>query len=245
MKVTVTTLTDFIFVLDVSEDLELENFKAFCEIESSFPATEIVIAFNGMPLMNNKKSLKDHGIGDGNVVCLQHILSRSQSNIEQNASVSSFDFSSIQVPNSMRPANTTNRPSEDDPVLIRDMFLANPDQLALLKQNNPRLADALLSGNIDTFASVLREQVQARQDREQQRLRMINADPFDTEAQRLIAEESRQKNIEANMEAATKYFCWVTINPKILNGKGITRHPFLFKILGLIVTPAWGLELRD
>lgn len=84
MKVTVTTLTDYIFVLDVSEDLELENFKAFCEVESGFPATEIAIAFNGMPLMDNKKSLKEHGIKDGDVVILQHMLhSGSQSSVEQ------------------------------------------------------------------------------------------------------------------------------------------------------------------
>lgn len=57
----------------------------------------------------------------------------------------------------------------------------------------------------ETFANVLREQVVARQEREQQRLRMMNAHPFDTEAQRLIAEEIRQKNIEANMEAAMEY----------------------------------------
>lgn len=86
MKVTVTTLTDFIFVLDVSEELELENFKAFCEIESGFPASEIVIAFNGMPLLDNRKTLKDHGIRDGDAVILQHMLSRSQTNFDQNPS---------------------------------------------------------------------------------------------------------------------------------------------------------------
>lgn len=74
MKITITTLTDYIFTLDVSEDLELENFKVFCEVESGFPAPEIVISFNGVLMNDEKKSLKDYGIVDGDVVVLQHML---------------------------------------------------------------------------------------------------------------------------------------------------------------------------
>jgi hypothetical protein len=32
------------------------------------------------------------------------------------------------------------------------MLAANPDQLALLRQNNPRLAEAYQSGSLDEFA---------------------------------------------------------------------------------------------
>nr|XP_012135701.1 PREDICTED: protein DDI1 homolog 2 isoform X2 [Megachile rotundata] len=112
-----------------------------------------------------------------------------------------WDFSSIRVPGTSR--------REDDPEMIREMLLANPDQLALLNQNNPELAGALIAGNLETFSTVLKEQIKVREEREAQRVRMMYADPFDTEAQRYIAEDIRQKNIVANMEAAMEY------NPEI------------------------------
>ena len=57
MQVTVTTLsTGKVFSLDIPEDLELENFKAFCEAESDIPASDIVIIYNGKSTQHLKLS---------------------------------------------------------------------------------------------------------------------------------------------------------------------------------------------
>lgn len=88
------------------------------------------------------------------------------------SALASLDFSRIHVPGSgpSTPHRNTNTMSgssghqqapplsvgqQDDPAMIRDMLLANPDQLALLQQNNPTLADAVLSGNLGNIVQFI------------------------------------------------------------------------------------------
>ena len=73
MKLTITTLSDEIFTLEVSDDMELENFKALCEFECGVPAREIAILWNGRPLHDDKMKLKEYGLSDGEMVLLQRI----------------------------------------------------------------------------------------------------------------------------------------------------------------------------
>lgn len=66
----------------------------------------------------------------------------------QRLSSSSSDLGASATPGATGPLSVG---AEDDPKFVRDLLMSNPDQLALLKQNNPRLAEALLSENLGTW----------------------------------------------------------------------------------------------
>lgn len=210
MQVTVTTLMGDVFSLEVPEDLELENFKAFCEAESGVPAKEMVIMFNGAVLKDDKKPLKEHGVKNGDMVVMEKVKKQA-ANPLPGGGLQLPDFSKIRIPGASGSSggaqagpSTSKKSKEEDPAWISEMLKSNPDQLALLKQNNPRLAEAL-ENNPEEFAKILREQQTARLERENARLRLLTADPMDMEAQKLIAEEIASKNIEQNMEMAMEY----------------------------------------
>merc|ERR1719391_299945 len=165
-----------------------------------------------------RKSLKDYGVKDGDMVMMDRIRRQQRPAPAPGSGAGgfNFDFSQIQIPSNLRggsiggagPSQPRPQPqvrNEDDPAWIREMLSANPDQLAQLKQNNPKLAEAYASGSLEEFAKVLKDQQNARRERDALRIRMMNADPFDLEAQRMIAQEIENKNIEQNMEMAMEY----------------------------------------
>ncbi|XP_060876189.1 protein DDI1 homolog 2-like isoform X2 [Metopolophium dirhodum] len=176
MKITVKTYDDNLIVLDVSEDLELINFKAVCEVETGIPSQETRLIRNGQLLVEDFKTMKDLGVREGDVIIIQRVV---------NDIVLQFDFSCIQVPGS---SNLIRQSQMQDAEYVKNLFLSKPEKLALLKQNNPGLADALSSNKIEEFLNIMAEQLGDQKKRK--------------EYDRKIAKDIRQKNFKANKEAA-------------------------------------------
>ncbi|KAK2509243.1 hypothetical protein MC885_013067, partial [Smutsia gigantea] len=211
-------LSEVTFSLQVDADFELHNFRALCELESGIPAAESQIVYAERPLTDNHRSLASYGLKDGDVVILRQKENADSRPPVQFPNLPRIDFRSIAVPGTSSsrqrqppgaqqshssPGEIASSPQGlDNPALLRDMLLANPHELSLLKERNPPLADALLSGDLEKFSRVLVEQQQDRARREQERIRLFSADPFDLEAQAKIEEDIRQQNIEENMTIA-------------------------------------------
>jgi len=75
-------------------------------------------------------------------------------------------------------------------------------------QRDPAFAEAVLGDNLDVFQNILRQQHQQKQQLERQKqeeIALLNADPFDVEAQKRIEEAIRQKSVDENWEAALEH----------------------------------------
>ncbi|KAG8201642.1 hypothetical protein JTE90_012709 [Oedothorax gibbosus] len=232
MKLTVTTLNDVLVTLDVSPDMELENFKALCECEIGLAANDMVITFEGRLMNDNKRDLASYGVKENDVLLVQQ-LTIPPSNTLPNLGIdfgsiqlpnsapspvtptAAIDFSSIQIPGSAAPAavvSPTQAAAGSSSAPLKNTFertweelQTNPDRLALLRQNNPSLADAFTAGDKEKFATIIKNQLAEKAERDRKRILMLNADPFDPKYQKLIAEEIRQDNVDSNMEAAIEY----------------------------------------
>lgn len=207
MKLTVT-FDDNVVQLDVYEDMELENFIAYCEAEMGTSFNDLQLLYNAKPMMDKKKTLKDFGIVDGDMV-----LAVNKSMLQTTPGQTSTQRHGTGQPG----AGSSGLQHPDDRLLsmtevtmeqaakVRESFMNSPDELARLKFSNEPLAEALASGSLDQFHRILNEQHKRRRDEHLRRIRMLTADPFDVEAQKMIAEEIQRQQIDSNMHDAIEH----------------------------------------
>ena len=207
----VVAYDDNVVQLDVYEDMELETLTAYCEAEMGTSFGNLVFVFNTRPLLEVKKTLKQCGVQDGDMLLVvnksmltteanQTSQPHAQPSVRQNASLSGAS-SSGNRPNPLEFTEIT----MDQAARVRESFLTNSSELATLKENNPPLAEAVTNGTLENFHKILSEQHKQSCEARARRLRMMTADPFDVEAQKMIAEEIRREQIESNMRTAIEF----------------------------------------
>ena len=54
----------------MSYDLLIDN-QAYCEVESNIPSAEIILKWNGNSLTDDKKTVSQYGIAEGDMLFLQ------------------------------------------------------------------------------------------------------------------------------------------------------------------------------
>jgi hypothetical protein len=187
MHLTVTTEDDKIVTVEVDPGTEVLNLKAILEAETGVSCQAQVLLHNGKEL-GDGSTLVAAGVGDGDLVML--LRRRQQASTARGSS---------------NPTALHSDGSAVDPGAFQAQIRQDAHTMRQLESGNPQLHSAILNPDQSAMQTLLRMSHQARQQAEAARnaeIDLLNADPFDTEAQAKIEEQIRLQNVDANYETA-------------------------------------------
>ncbi|KAF8827209.1 hypothetical protein HHX47_DHR5000620 [Lentinula edodes] len=201
MNLTFVTDLGETFSIEIDPDMELETVMVLLEAESGIPTTDQSISYQNNDLTSSPSSLK---------------RTLRQLNVSDSAMLS------LRRKAMIAPSGQS---VDHDSETMRLQLLGSPDLMSQLEQHQPEIASAARN-NPARFAELLRQtrttQQQTADLEAQQELSLMNADPFDVEAQRKIEERIRQQAVLDNMAHAIEWspesFGRVTIIDAEVNG---------------------------
>jgi DNA damage-inducible protein 1 len=208
MNLTVAAWDDRLFTIALDGGESLETLKAVLEAESGVPAAQQRLLLNGKPLASATTTLASAGLSDGDMLMLLPPEGASR-------------------PAAAGGGNTTTTTTNGNPeAAMREAMALGPDGKALrpaafiqaaraaprllaqLERTFPPLADAVRSEDPAALQAAL-ARLRSLQQEEQERLRaedaLLEADPFDAEAQAKIEALIRRKNVEESYEQAMEH----------------------------------------
>src|SRR5271154_3467326 len=178
--------------MDVFPDMTFNDIKALVEGEINVAPQSQHFFYNERPVTNTSQTLTEAGLGDGDLLGMAvrdpNAATRRRTRQAQD------DVSS---------ASSQRQREGPDTERMRLHIIGDPRMMAQVRDQDPELADA--AHNRDQFHAVWNQRqtqlAQAQADKEEQ-LAMLNADPFNAEAQTRIEEMIQQERIQENIQKA-------------------------------------------
>ena len=198
--------------LEVYPEMTIETLRSSIQVETGFHPTAQHLYHNGNLLTpdQNPKTLAELGVTDGDMLAL-HVR----------------DMRGPSRPGPSAPGRQAGY-MEQDPEMIRLQLLGDPNLKAELSRTRPDLAAALEDPVrfARMYAESLERERRERAERQRQ-IALLNADPFDPEAQAKIEEIIRQERVMENLQNAMEhnpegrspqvnlFFCFPSHVPKL------------------------------
>lgn len=181
--------------------MTIDTLRSSVQVETGFEPLSQHLYHNGQLITDNSKTLAELQIGDGEMLALHVREMRGSTGIPAGSGGSA----------QQRPRAPG---TEQDPELIRLQILGDPNLRNELQRQRPELAAALEDPRrfAQIFAQSYDRERRERAERHHQ-IQMLNADPFNPEAQARIEEIIRQERVMENLQNAMEH------NPE-------GKHPF-------------------
>jgi DNA damage-inducible protein 1 len=184
--------------LEVYPEMTIETLRSSIQAETTHHPSAQHLYHNGQLLTDNSKTLAELGVTDGDMLAL-HVR-----DMRGNTAVPAAGRQQQVAQGG--PRSAPRPPAQQDPEVIRLQILGDPNLRGELARSRPDLVAALEDPQAFArlFADSLDRERREREERHRQ-IQMLNADPFDPEAQAKILEIIRQDQVMENLQNAMEH----------------------------------------
>lgn len=182
--------------LEVYPEMTIETLRSSIQAETTHHPSAQHLYHNGQLVHDNAKTLGELGVTDGDMLAL-HIR-------DMRGSTTAPAAARAAPQSAARPA--ARPPPAQDPEVIRLQILGDPNLRGELGRSRPDLVAALEDPQrfARLFADSLDREQRERNERQRQ-IQLLNADPFDIDAQARIEEIIRQERVMENLQNAMEH----------------------------------------
>lgn len=221
--------TDDIREIYIDDGETLEKLKYIIEAELNIPYNQQVVKLYDKPLLNDSTNILLYDLKNDDILVISKSASNQQLNSNNiNNNNNKLDFSKA-FDDTMKMLNNNNQNSnlsnagqglfgnlfsleskiKNEVKQLKDYYINNPDQMSVLFNTNPDLAELIVAGDDVKLGDYVKERIQsqdaaAKKKREEEEL-IKNADPNDPIVQKKVEEIKKWKDIDENMQMAYEH----------------------------------------